>query len=115
MNPLKAIVLGLMLAATAIAGARAESTIMAATIICVTKSGIEATRADMNTMQLRSLGCVNVLTDHRVDVLPPSVSCEPYLFVAVTLPDEILRRWIRRVEFDGRLPTTVNMNMDCLD
>ena len=60
-------------------------------VVYVTKSGIKATRTDMNVKQLQSLDCSPAPTNLRVDVLPPSVACDRYLFVAALLPDKILR------------------------
>jgi hypothetical protein len=90
----------LVLAGTAIVAASPVNKIKANTVICVTKSGIEATHPELNAMQLQSLGCTTASTDLRVDVLPPSGRCDPYLFVAATLPDKILRYWIRRDELN---------------
>jgi hypothetical protein len=117
MNPLKMIAfgLGLALTSTAIVNAKTHTTITANAVVCMTKSGIEAIRADMNAMQLQRLGCTNVSTDLRIDVLPPSVSCDPFLFAAIILPDKILRRWIRRDELDGRTLTLAGVDMDCRD
>jgi hypothetical protein len=93
---------GLVLAHSATMAASPENKIKADAVICLTKSGIEATRADMNPKQLQSLGCSTAPTGLRFDVLPPSVACDRYLFVAATLPDRILRYWIRRDELDGQ-------------
>jgi hypothetical protein len=94
---------GLVLAGSAIAAASPENKIKANAVVCVTKSGIEATRADMNVKQLQSLGCSTAPTSLRFDILPPSVACDPYLFVAATLPDKILRYWIRRDELGDQV------------
>jgi hypothetical protein len=91
---------GLALTGSAVMAAGPENKIKADAVICVTKSGIEATRPDMNAKQLQSLGCSTASTSLRFDVLPPSVACDRYLFVAATLPDKVLRYWIRRDELD---------------
>jgi hypothetical protein len=106
---------GLILAGSAIVGASPESKIKANAVICVTKSGIEATRTDMNPKQLQSLGCATAPTSLRVDVLPPSVACDRYLFVAATLPDKILRYWVRRDELDDQRLTVAGDDVDCRD
>ena len=93
---------GLILTGPTVMGATLENKIKVNAVVCVTKSGIEATRADMNPKQLQSLGCSTAPTSLRFDVLPPSVACDRYLFVAATLPDRILRYWIRRDELDGQ-------------
>lgn len=93
---------GLVLTGSPIMAADPENKIKANAVICVTKSGIEATRADMNAKQLESLGCTTASTSLRVDVLPPSATCDPYLFVAATFPEKILRYWIRRDELDDQ-------------
>jgi hypothetical protein len=93
---------GLVVADSAIMAASPENKIKADAVVCVTKSGIEATCADMNAKQLQSLGCSTAPTSLRFDVLPPSVACDRYLFVAATLPDRILRYWIRRDELDAQ-------------
>ena len=59
---------GLILAGSAVMGASPENKIKANAVVCVTKSGIEATRADMNPKQLQSLGCSTAPTSLRVDV-----------------------------------------------
>ena len=92
-----------------------ENKIKANAVICVTKSGIEATRSDMNAKQLQSLGCSTAATSLRVDVLPPSVACDRYLFVAATLPDKILRYWVRRDELDDHTLTVAGDDADCRD
>jgi hypothetical protein len=106
---------GLVLAGSAIMGASPENNIKANAVVCVTKSGIEATRTDMNTKQLQSLGCSTAPTSLRVDVLPPSVACDRYLFVAATLPDKILRYWVRRDELDDQSLTVASDNVECRD
>jgi hypothetical protein len=93
---------GLVLAGTREVSASPENKVKANAVVCATKSGVEATRADMNAKQLQSLGCSIAPTSLRFDVLPPSVACDRYLFVAATLPDRILRYWIRRDELDGQ-------------
>jgi hypothetical protein len=106
---------GLMLTSSAIMAASPENNIKANAVVCVTKSGIEATRADMNPKQLQSLGCSTTPTSLRVDVLPPSVACDRYLFVAATLPDKILRYWVRRDELDDQTLNVASDNIDCRD
>jgi hypothetical protein len=90
-----------------------ENKIKANAVICVTKSGVEATRSDMNAKQLQSLGCSTAATSLRFDILPPSVACDPYLFVAATLPDKILRYWIRRDELGDQLLNFAGDDVDC--
>ena len=90
-----------------------ENKIKANAVICVTKSGIEATRTDMNAKQLQSLGCSTAATSLRFDILPPSVACDPYLFVAATLPDRILRYWIRRDELDDQVLNFAGEDANC--
>jgi hypothetical protein len=104
---------GLVLAGSAIVSASPEKKIKANAVICVTKSGIEATRADMNVKQLQSLGCSTAPTNLRFDILPPSVACDPYLFVAATLPDKILRYWIRRDELGDQVLKLAGDDVDC--
>lgn len=104
---------GLVLAGSAVVGASPENKIKANAVVCVTKSGIEATRADMNARQLQSLGCTNLPTSLRFDVLPPSAACDPYLFVAATLPDKILRYWIRRDELDDQVLNVAGDDAGC--
>lgn len=94
---------GLVLAGPAAMGASPDNKIKANAVVCVTKSGVEATRADMNPKQLQSLGCSTAPTSLRFDILPPSAACDRYLFVAATLPDKILRYWIRRDELDDQV------------
>lgn len=106
---------GLVLAAPAVTGATPENKIRANAVICGTKSGIEATREDMNAKQLESLGCSNAATSLRVDILPPSAACDPYLFVAATLPDRILRYWIRRNELGDQVLNIAGEDADCRD
>ena len=105
----------LVLAGSAILGASPETKIKANAVVCATKSGIEATRADMNSKQLQSLGCSTAPTSLRFDILPPSVACDPYLFVAATLPDKILRYWIRRDELGDQMLSSAGDNVDCRD
>jgi len=104
---------GLVLAGSAVMGASPENRIKANAVVCATKSGIEASRADMNAKQLQSLGCATAPTSLRFDILPPSVACDPYLFVAATLPDKILRYWIRRDELDGQVLNVVGDDGGC--
>ena len=92
-----------------------ENKIKANAVVCATKSGIEATRADMNPKQLQSLGCSTAPTSLRVDVLPPSVACDRYLFVAATLPEKILRYWVRRDELDNQTLNVASDDADCRD
>jgi hypothetical protein len=106
---------GLVLAGSSIADANRENLIKADAVICATKSGIEATRADMNAKQLQSLGCSTAPTSLRFDVLPPSVACDRFLFVAATLPDKILRYWIRRDELDGQAFDVAGDDVGCRD
>ena len=106
---------GLIMAGPAVMGATLENKIKANAVVCVTKSGIEATRADMNPKQLQSLGCSNASASLRVDVLPPSVACDRYLFVAATLPDKILRYWVRRDELDDQTLNVASDDKDCRD
>ena len=117
MNLFRTIILscGLMIAGSAIMAATPDNKIKANTVVCVTKSGIEATRADMNPKQLQSLGCSTAPTSLRVDVLPPSVACDRYLFVAATLPDKILRYWVRRDELDDQTLNVASDDKDCRD
>lgn len=105
---------GLMLASP-VMGASPDNKLKANAVVCGTKSGIEATRADMNPKQLQSLGCSTASTSLRVDVLPPSVACDRYLFVAATLPDKILRYWVRRDELDDQTLTVASNDVDCRD
>ncbi len=102
MNPFRTTVLGLalLLAGTTIAHPESQGMIKANGVVCISQSGIEAARPDMNAKQLESLRCTNVLTDLRVDVIPPSGSCDSFLFVAATLPDKIMRYWVRRDELN---------------
>jgi hypothetical protein len=106
---------GLMIAGSAIMAATLESRIKENAVVCVTKSGIEATRTDMNPKQLQSLGCSTAPTSLRVDVLPPSVACDRYLFVAATLPDKILRYWVRRDELDNQTLNVASDDAHCRD
>ena len=106
---------GLVLAHSATMAASPENKIKADAVICLTKSGIEATRADMNPKQLQSLGCSTAPTGLRFDVLPPSVACDRYLFVAATLPDKILRYWVRRDELDDQTLAVAGDDADCRD
>ena len=106
---------GLVLAGSAAMAASPENKIKANAVICVTKSGIEATRTDMNAKQLQSLGCSTAVTTLRFDILPPSVACDSYLFVAATLPDKILRYWIRRDELGDQLLNFAGDDVDCRD
>jgi len=107
--------LGLVLAGTAFANAGLQGTIKAKAVVCATQSGIEATHAEMNAQQLQSLGCTTVPTSLRVDVLPPSRACDPYLFVAVTLPDKIARYWVSRDELEAHVLYMVDVGIDCQD
>jgi hypothetical protein len=72
MNPFGTITLscGLIIASSAIMAAAPENKIKENAVVCVTKSGIEATRADMNVKQLQSLGCSTAPTRLRFDILP---------------------------------------------
>ncbi len=106
---------GLVLAGSATIAASPENKIKANAVVCATKSGIEAARADMNASQLQSLGCSNIPIRLRFDVLPPSVPCDPYLFVAATLPDKILRYWIRRDELVDQALSTAGDEVGCRD
>jgi hypothetical protein len=90
-----------------------ENTIKANAVVCATKSGIEATRNDMNAQQLQSLGCANTATSLRIDVLPSSAPCDRYLYVAATLPDKIVRYWIRRDELDDQVVSAIRGDMQC--
>ena len=107
--------LGLVLAGTAFANASPQSTLKANAMVCVTQSGIEATHTGMNVKQLLSLGCTIAPTDLRVDLLPPSKPCDFFLFVAATLPDKILRYWIRRDELGDRALNFAAADVDCRD
>jgi hypothetical protein len=93
---------GLIFSSTASLGAGPENWIRANAVVCATKFGIEATHADMNAKQLQSLGCASAPVSLRVHVLPPSGTCDSYLFVAATLPDKVLRYWINRDELDDK-------------
>jgi hypothetical protein len=104
---------GLVLAAPAVMGATPENKIKANAVVCVTKSGIEAARTDMNARQLESLGCSTAPTNLRIDILPPSAACDRYLFVAATLPDRIVRYWIRRDELDDQVPNFTGQDAAC--
>jgi hypothetical protein len=117
MNLVGAIALcsGLVLTGSAVTGASPENKTKANAVVCVTKSGIEATRADMNAKQLQSLGCATAPTSLRFDVLPPSLACDRYLFVAATLPDRILRYWIRRDELDDKALNGADDDAGCRD
>lgn len=95
-----ALACGLALAGTVPGKASPANTIKVNAVICMTKSGIEATRTDMNAKQLQSLGCTTTPTGFRIDILPPTGACDRYLYVAATLPDRITRYWIRRDELD---------------
>ena len=106
---------GLILTGSAAMTATLENKIKANAVVCATKSGIEATRSDMNPKQLQSLGCSTAPTSLRVDVLPPSVACDRYLFVAATLPDKILRYWVRRDELDDQTLAVAGDDADCRD
>ena len=105
----------LALAGSATMAASPVNKIKVDAVVCATKSGIEATRADMNPKQLQSLGCSTTPTSLRVDVLPPSVACDRYLFVAATLPDKILRYWVRRDELDDQTLAVAGDDADCRD
>ncbi len=115
MNPLRTTIfgLGLLLASTALAQAGTQSSIRANAVVCVTQAGIEAARQDMNVKQLESLRCLNAATDLRVDVLPPSSSCDPFLFVAATLPDKILRYWVKRDQLDDYALQLADAGVTC--
>jgi hypothetical protein len=104
---------GLVFAGSAIMSASPENKIKVDAVVCVTKSGIEATRADMNAKQLQSLGCSTAPTSLRFDILPPSAACDPYLFVAATLPDKILRYWIRRDELGDQVLNFAGEDVGC--
>jgi hypothetical protein len=106
---------GVILASTAFASEKPHGIIKAKTIVCTTQSGIEAVRAEMNEQQLQSLGCTILLMDLRVNVLPPSGACDPYLFVAATFPDKIVRYWISRDELDVYTFPVVGADVDCPD
>jgi len=106
---------GLILTGSAAMTATLENKIKANAVVCATKSGIEATRSDMNPKQLQSLGCSTAPTSLRVDVLPPSVACDRYLFVAATLPDKILRYWVRRDALDNQTLNVASDDADCRD
>lgn len=86
-----------------------ENMIKASAVVCATKSGIEAARNDMNAEQLQSLRCTTTL------VLPSSGACDRYLYVAATLPDKILRYWIRRDELDDQVISSIRGDMQCRD
>ena len=92
-----------------------ENMIKASAVVCATKSGIEATRNDMNAQQLQSLGCTTTPTSLRIDVLPSSGACDRYLYVAATLPDKILRYWIRRDELDDQVLSASPGDVQCRD
>jgi hypothetical protein len=102
MNSISTTVLGLalLLAGATLAHAKPHNTIKANAVVCVSQAGIEAARPDMNVKQLESLRCINVPTDLRVDVLPPSNSCDSFLHVAATMPDKIMRYWVNRDQLD---------------
>ena len=117
MTPFKTISLGLglALAGTASANAGPQGTLKAKAVVCTTQSGIEATHAEMNAQQLQSLGCTTIPTDLRVDVLAPSRACDPYLYVAVTFPDKIVRYWINGDELDAHALYVLGVGVDCQD
>jgi hypothetical protein len=104
---------GLVLVGTREVSASPENKVKANAVVCATKSGVEATRADMNAKQLQSLGCATTPTSLRIDVLPPSGACDPYLFVAATLPDRILRYWIRRDQLDDHVLNFAGEDAGC--
>jgi hypothetical protein len=116
MNLFGAMALGcsLILPGTAAMSAT-ENMIKANAVVCATKSGIEASRNDMNAKQLESLGCDTTPTSLRIDVLPSSSACDRYLHVAATLPDKILRYWIRRDELDDQVISSIRGDMQCRD
>jgi len=104
----------LVLPGTAVMSAT-ENMIKANAVVCATKSGIEAARNDMNAEQLQSLRCTTTPTSLRIDVLPSSGACDRYLYVAATLPDNILRYWIRRDELDDQVISSIRGDMQCRD
>ena len=116
MIPIKTIGFGLclILAGTAFANEKPQGTIKAKAVVCTTQSGIEATSVAMNEQQLQSLGCTIISTDLRVNVLPPSKACDPYLFVAATFPTKIVRYWINRDELEVHA-LYVGVDVDCPD
>jgi hypothetical protein len=116
MIPIKTIgfSLGLVLVGSAFANEKPQGTIKAKAVVCTTQSGIEATRVAMNEQQLQSLGCTTISTDLRVNVLPPSKACDPYLFVAATYPNKIVRYWINRGELEVNA-LYVGVDDDCPD
>ncbi|MFI5000899.1 MAG: hypothetical protein ACHQK9_13550 [Reyranellales bacterium] len=117
MTPFKTIglSLGVVLTCTVAAHAGRQGTIKANSVVCMTQSGIEATHADLNKSQLESLGCATAPTDLRVDVLPASQSCDSYLFVAATLPEKVVRYWIKRDTLDDHAPDLADPSTDCQD
>jgi hypothetical protein len=94
-------------------GVTPQRTLKANAMVCMTQSGIEATHTGMNVKQLQSLGCTIAPIDLRVDLLPPSRPCDLFLFVAATLPDKILRYWIRRDELDDNAFNSATVDVDC--
>ena len=109
-----ALICSLILPSTAVMSAT-ENMIKANAVVCATKSGIEAARNDMNAQQLQSLGCTTTPTSLRIDVLPSSGACDRYLYVAATLPDKILRYWIRRDELDDQVLSASRGDVQCRD
>jgi len=117
MIPIKTIAFGLclILTGTAFAIEKPQGTIKSNAVVCGAQSGIEAVRAGMNERQLQSLGCVNASTDLRVKVLPPSGVCDPYLYVAATFPDKIVRYWISRNDLDTHALDVIGVDVGCPD
>jgi hypothetical protein len=115
MQPVRTTTLSLALlpAGTVIAHAGSQGMIKANGIVCITQSGIEAARPDMTVKQLESLRCTNAPTELHVDVIPPSASCDSYLFVAARLPEKIGRYWIRRDELDNYAPQLSDTDVSC--
>ena len=115
MNSFRTTVLGLalLLAGTTLADAKPHNTIKANAVVCKTQAGIEAARPEMNVQQLESLRCINVPTDLRVDVLPPSSSCDTFLHVAATMPDKIMRYWVNREQLDDYVLQLAEAGVTC--
>ena len=115
MNSFRTTVLGLALlvAGTTLAHAKPHNTIKANVVVCKTQAGIEAARPDMNVPQLESLRCINVPNEYRVDVLPPSNSCDLFLHVAVTMPDKIMRYWVNRDQLDDYALQLAEVGVTC--
>jgi hypothetical protein len=105
--------IGLTLAGTAIAHAGPQGMIRAKVVICATRGGIEAVHPGLNVSQLQSLGCSNVDSDLRVDILPPSGPCDSNLFVAATLPDKVIRYWVRRDDLEEHGLFSQGEAVDC--